>query len=141
MSRVFWDAMMFIYLLEGHPKFAKIIRRVLSESHTRSDILLTSHLSLAEALVGTPGGSGEVKILQETILRMGFTFIPFDQAAVEPFRLLRTDFRLKQPDAMHLACAASAKTDLFLTNDTELLKKKLRVPGVHFIANFENAPL
>lgn len=141
MSRVFWDAMLFVYLLEDHPEYAETVRSLLAASRRRSDTLLTSHLSLAEALVGTPQGSGQALILRNAILGMGFTFVSFDQDAVEPFRMLRTDYRLKQPDAMHLACAAAANTDMFLTNDTELLKKKLRIPGVQFIANFKNAPL
>jgi hypothetical protein len=133
--------MMFIYLLEGHPEFAPKVQTVLAQSRRRGDILLTSYLSLAESLVGMPGGSRHGQIVRETILQMGFTFVAFDQHAVEPFRILRADFRLKQPDAMHLACAAAVKTDLFLTNDTQLLKPGLQVPGVHFIANFMSAPL
>jgi uncharacterized protein len=35
---------------------------------------------------------------------------------------------------MHLACAASAGIDLFLTSDKQLLK--LDVPGIQFIADF-----
>lgn len=140
MSRVFWDAMLFIYLLENDRKFAPQVRAVLAKSRLRGDRLLTSHLSLAEALVGTPGDSGQVRILRQAILEMGFTFVAFDELAVEPFRRLRTDFRLKQPDSMHLACAASVNADLFLTGDKQLLKKNLQVPGIQFIADFEHPP-
>ena len=54
MSRVFWDAMMFIYLLEGSAIFAEPVQQVLARSRRRKDVLLTSYLSLAEALVGMP---------------------------------------------------------------------------------------
>jgi hypothetical protein len=37
---------------------------------------------------------------------------------------------------MNLACAASARVDLFLTGDKQLMK--LNVPGIQFIADFEN---
>jgi predicted nucleic acid-binding protein len=140
MSRVFWDAMLFIYLLEDNRKFAPQVRTVLAKSRQRGDQLLTSHLSLAEALVGTPGDSAQVRILRQVILEMGFVFVAFDEQAVEPFRRLRTDLRLKQPDSMHLACAAAVKTDLFLTGDKQLLKKHLHVPGIQFIADFEHPP-
>ena len=141
MSRVFWDAMMFIYLLENHPVFADPVREVLARSRKRNDILLTSYLSLAEALVGTPQGSPKADVLRSAIPKMGFGFVAFDGDAVEPFRRLRTDFGLRPPDSMHLACAAAVKTDLFLTNDSQLLKKQIHVPGIQFIASFINPPL
>lgn len=140
MSHVFWDAMLFIYLLENNEEFAPQVRAVLAQSRSRGDRLLTSHLSFAEALVGTPGDSSQVRILRNAISEMGFTFVAFDEHAVEPFRRLRTEFKLKQPDSMHLACAAGAKTDLFLTGDKQLLGKHLRVPGIQFIADFEHPP-
>ena len=141
MSRVFWDAMMFIYLVEGNPVFAPAVQKVLAQSQRRSDILLTSHLSLAEALVGTPSGAHEARVLRDAMAAMGFTFVAFDQDAVEPFRRLRTDFGLRPADSLHLACAASAQTDLFLTGDKQLLKKHLHVPGIQFLADFTNPPL
>ena len=140
MSRIFWDAMLFIYLLEDHPKFAPAVQAALAQSRRRGDILLTSYLSLAEALVGMPPGGSAALALRRAVAEMGFTLVAFDDAAVEPFRRLRQDFGLKGPDAMHLACAAAAKTDLFLTGDRELLKKRLIVPGIQFIADFENPP-
>jgi hypothetical protein len=43
---------------------------------------------------------------------------------------------LKAPDSIHLACAAAARTDMFLTNDTQLLNRRLHVPGIQFISDF-----
>ena len=37
MSRVFWDSMMFIYLLEGHSKFAPYVRQSLERSQDRGE--------------------------------------------------------------------------------------------------------
>jgi predicted nucleic acid-binding protein len=141
MSRVYWDAMMLIYLLEEDPLFAEPVRMALARSKKREDTLLTSYLSLAEALVGTEPGSLEAETLRNAIPGMGFTFVAFNGDAVEPFRRLRSDFGLRPPDSMHLACAAAARTDLFLTNDSQLLKRQLQVPGIQFIASFINPPL
>jgi hypothetical protein len=116
MSRVFWDAMLLIYLL------------------------LTSYLSIAETLVGIKPGSGMERVFLETIEEMEFTLVPFDRGAMESFRLVRQQFGLRAPDAMHVACAASSEVDLFLTGDKQLLQKKLHVPGIQFIANFEHPP-
>jgi predicted nucleic acid-binding protein len=45
---------------------------------------------------------------------------------------------LKIVDSIHLACAASAGIDLFLTGDKQLAR--LDVPGIQFTADF-NTPI
>ena len=140
MSRVCWDSMLVMYLLEDHRKFAPVVASVLQQSMQRGDSLLMSYLSLAETLVVAPAESVVSKTLVSTLDSMGFRFLSFDAGAVEPFRLLRNDFGLKAPDAMHLACAAAGKVDLFLTGDKQLLSKRLIIPGIQFIADFEHPP-
>jgi predicted nucleic acid-binding protein len=58
---------------------------------------------------------------------------------MRPFSLLRGREKLKVADAVHLACAASAGIDLYLTGDLQLLR--LDVPGVQFIADFNSSIL
>jgi hypothetical protein len=132
--------MLVMYLLEDHKKFAPVVASLLTRSMQRGDSLLMSYLSLAETLVGVPPQSVVAKTLVSTLDSMGFTFLSFDSEAVEPFRLLRKDFGLKAPDATHLSCAAAGKVDLFLTGDKQLLSKRLIVPGIQFIADFEHPP-
>ena len=67
---------------------------------------------------------------------MGLSSFPFDIGAVIPFSKLRAEHKLKVADSIHLACAASAGIDLFLTGDRRLTK--LDVPGIQFIAEFNN---
>lgn len=140
MSRIFWDSMIVIYLLEGHPLFSLRARQLLERSFRRGDSLFTSYFALGEILAGaekspTPKKTGEV---QQTLQEMGFTFLPFGQGGVAPFSRLRAKEKLKVADCIHLACAASAGIDLFLTGDKQLLK--LDVPGIQFIADF-NTPI
>jgi predicted nucleic acid-binding protein len=77
-------------------------------------------------------------VIKTNLEEVGFSFLPFDGGAVAPFAQLRAIQRLKIADAIHLACAASAGIDLFLTGDKQLLK--LDVPGIQFIADF-NTPI
>ena len=140
MSRICWDSMLVMYLMEDHKRFAPVVASLLTRSMQRGDSLLISYLSLAEILVGMPPESAEAKTFLSTLDEMGFSFLSFDSGAVEPFRVLRKDFGLKAPDAMHLACAAAGKVDLFLTGDKQLLSKRLIVPGIQFIADFEHPP-
>lgn len=141
MSRVFWDTMLLVYLVEGHKTFQPKVRSLLARSYQRGDVLLTSYLALGEVMAGIPQGSPVAGTLLSTLEEMGFAFVEFNRGSVEPFRQLRSLHKLKAPDAMQLACASSAKTDLFLTGDKELIRKKLYAPGIQFIADFENPPL
>ena len=76
------------------------------------------------------------RVVREAIEDMGFMLVPFDEQCIETFAWLRSEMRLKAPDAIHLACAAAARTDLFLTNDQQLLQRRLYVPGIQFIGDF-----
>jgi predicted nucleic acid-binding protein len=55
------------------------------------------------------------------------------------FAEIRTTQRVSPPDAIHLACAAQAGADLFLTNDHRL--RNLVVPGIHIIAGMDSTLL
>lgn len=136
MSRVFFDSMMFAYALEDHPEFAEHVRRVLDRCYDRNDTLLTSCLAVGEVMVGGDVAQGISQIARTAIEDLGFTLIPFDEQCIDTFARLRARMRLKAPDAIHLACAAAARTDLFLTNDQQLLQRRLYVPGIQFIGDF-----
>jgi len=140
MSRICWDTMLFIYLLEDNPSFSPRVRRLLDRSYNRGDQLFTSYLTLGEVMAGADklGNVWNAHTLRETIREMGFVCLPFGEESVAPFGKLRSKDRLKVADAIHLACAASAGIDLFLTGDDQLTK--LDVPGIQFIAEF-NTPI
>lgn len=140
MSRIFWDSMMCIYLLDDHPIFAPRVRQLLERAFKRDDALFTSYLALGEVLAGAEKSpdQGKARMVQQILNEMGFSYLAFDQGAVTPFGHLRAKERIKIADAIHLACAASAGIDLFLTGDKQLVK--LDVPGIQFIADF-NTPI
>lgn len=138
MSRVYWDAMLIIYLLEDHPVFGDRAEALLARSRRRGDALFTSYLSLGEVIAGADRSPQpeKTRAVRNTLLEMGFNYLPFDAGAAEPFSALRSKLNLKIADSIHLACAASAGIDLFLTGDKQL--SKLDVPGIQFIAEFNN---
>ena len=136
MSGIYWDTMLFIYLLEGHPQNSSRVKHLLQRVYERGDSLYTSYLAVGELLAGaklSPDPTRESSI-RSTLDEMGFSYLPFDNGAVRPFSELRAKEKLKAADAIHLACAGSAGIDLFLTGDKQLLK--LHVPGIQFIADF-----
>jgi predicted nucleic acid-binding protein len=140
MSRIYWDTMLLIYLLEGHPEFRERADTLLARARRRSDKLYTSYLALGEIMAGAEKSPHPEKIsaIAAVIREMGFSFLPFDEGAVAPFSRLRAKEKLRVADSIHLACAASAGIDLFLTGDKQLLK--LDIPGIQFIADF-NTPI
>jgi predicted nucleic acid-binding protein len=128
--------MLFIYLLEGNPAHVARVRAILQHCYERGDYLCCSYLALGELMAGAALSADPKKeaVIQNTIREMGFHFLPFDQGAVQPFSRLRAKDKIRVADAIHLSCAASARVDLFLTGDKQLIK--LHVPGVQFIADF-----
>ncbi len=91
-------------------------------------------------MAGGGGNRAKADAARTAIKEMGFTFLPFEERCIEVFSRLRSEQRLKAPDSIHLACAAVAGLDMFLTGDAQLLKRGLHVPGIHFIVDF-NLPI
>ncbi len=140
MSRVFWDTNLFIYLIEGQGPRWQRVTRLASAMHERGDQLITSTLALGEVLVKplrdrTP----ELAAQYEALLSTQASVVAFDLAAARIYAEIRRDSTIKSPDAIQLACAASARVDLFITNDTRLSGKI--IDGIQFIVSLERAPL
>jgi predicted nucleic acid-binding protein len=134
MSRIYWDTMLFVYWLEDHPVYAKRIKHILSKMEERQDILCTSVFTVGEVLVG-PYKTGAFSMAKQilTIFESSFIeIIPYTLAAAERYGRIRSDYKVSAADAIHLACAAEVRTDLFLTNDFALTKKI--IPDIQFMA-------
>ncbi|HEU5342275.1 PIN domain-containing protein [Edaphobacter sp.] len=138
MSKIFWDSMLFVYLLEGNPAYSKRVQHLLQRAYERGDSLHTSFLAFGEVMAGAVNSPDKAIRIQQTMKEMGFSYLPFDAGAVTPFSRLRAVNKLKVADSIHLASAASAGIDLFLTGDKQL--SGLDVPGIQFIADF-NTPI
>lgn len=138
MSRVYWDAMMFIYWLEGNPQFGKRVDAIWSRMAERNDQLITGTLTLGEVLAGAyKGGANEERIqdVKSSMMSTVSQLVPFTAETAELFGRIKGTVKVASADAIHLACAASAGTDLFLTNDKNLIGKI--VPGIQFIAGLD----
>ena len=140
MSRIFWDTMLFVYLMDDHPTYSQRVLQLLDRSYRRGDSLLTSYLALGEIVAGAEKSPnrGKADAIRSTIEEMGFSFLTFGERAVIPFSSLRARQKVRVADAIHLACAASTGIDLFLTGDKDLIR--LDIPGIQFIADF-NSPI
>jgi predicted nucleic acid-binding protein len=133
MSRIFWDTNLFIYLFEANGILSERVAEIRESMNRRGDQLFTSTLTVGEVLAGPArAGRSDVAKQYEQALVQACVLVPFDVTAAREYAQIRRDKSVKPPDAMQLACAAVAKSDLFITND-ERLSQKI-VPGIQFIA-------
>ena len=115
------------------PRVAEILDRM----EARHDTLCASAFAAAEILVGLYKSeerelaAGVERFFQSPELRV----IDFRLSTARRYAEIRSRVRVSPADAIHLASAAEAGVDLFLTHDRRL-KGKL-VPGIHFIADLE----
>jgi predicted nucleic acid-binding protein len=136
-SRIYWDTMLFIYWLEDHPQYAKRVDAIHSRMQERQDRLITGTFTFGEVLAGayrrnaTRLADESRRLLQAVVAEA----VPFTLDAAEQYARIRGLLGLAPADAIHLACAAQARTDLFLTNDKRLVGKI--VPGIQFISSLD----
>ena len=139
MSRIYWDTMLFIYWLEANPHFGKRVDAIWSHMQKRNDVLITGALALGEILAGAykqgaaPQRIQDVKKAFENIVS---EVIPFTRETADLFGQIKGSWKIPSADAIHLACAATAKTDLFLTHDKHLAGKT--IPGIQFIGTLDS---
>jgi len=133
-SRIYWDTMLFIYWLEDHPEFAKRVNAIHSRMQERHDQLLTGAFTFGEVLAA-PYRKGAAQVADESrrlLQSVVSEVVPFTLETADHYARIRGALGLPPADAIHLAAAAQAGTDLFLTNDKRLVGKF--VPGIQFIA-------
>ena len=141
MSRIFVDSNIFIYHFEDPGTRGLRATEILRRIGERGDDFMASALALGEVLVKPiEHGNAILEARYRALLRGPLVDLaPFDAIAGELFAQVRQDHRIKTPDAIHLATAASAGCDLFITNDDRL--SAAFVPGIKFIVSMDRAPL
>jgi predicted nucleic acid-binding protein len=140
MSRIFWDTNPFIYLFEGAEPFLSPVKKLRQRMTERNDELITSTMTLGELQVGPRrAGNPALAAHYKQVILQTAMIVAFDNKAADIYAALRENRAIKPPDAIQLSCAAALGVELFITKDAAL--HRLSVPGIHFIASAENAPL
>ncbi|MBL8217083.1 MAG: PIN domain-containing protein [Bryobacterales bacterium] len=137
MSLVYWDTMLFAYLLEGHREYGPQVSQISRRMEERGDILCTSVFTVGETLAGPSKTQrwDEVSKIREFFRSPELRLLEFKLSTAEIFGELRARGGISAGDAIHLASASEARVDLFLTHDKRLARKV--VPGIQFIATLE----
>jgi predicted nucleic acid-binding protein len=138
MTHVFWDTNLYIYLLEKNSPFRPPVYTLRQKMLAAQISLVTSTMTLGEVITGPRIMGDEALAAQyRNLLTKTSTIVPFEEKAADLYATIRAQHRVKQPDAIQLASAATHGVELFITNDDKLWK--LRVPGIHFIVSIETA--
>jgi predicted nucleic acid-binding protein len=129
--------MLFVYRLEGNPQFGERVDAIWRRMQERNDELITGALAFGEVLAGAYlTGASQLKIAEvRTAMEVTASeVIPFSEAIADVYGRIKA-LKIPSADAIHLACAASASTDLFLTSDKNLIGRV--IPGIQFIAGLD----
>jgi predicted nucleic acid-binding protein len=140
MARIFWDSNLFIYLFEKNAEWSPRVVQFRQRMLQRRDDLLTSCLTVGEVLT-KPKELGNAT-LEKAYLNFfsgeSVELVAFNLDAAKIYGDIRRRERVRPADAIQLACAAAAGTDLFVTNDDRL--SKLVVSGVTFVTGIDRIP-
>ena len=137
MSRIYFDTMLFVYLIEDNPQYKPRVKSILGSIHHRRDTLCTSVFTVGEILTGAykRAANDLATQIKEALRPPEVELLPFSLETSERYARIRAENRVSPADAIHLASAAQAGVNLFLTNDRSL--PKLVVPGIDFIAGLD----
>jgi len=140
MARVFWDTNLFIYMFEKNAEWSSRVIELRRRMLARGDELLTSYLTVGEVIT-------KPKQLNNAMLERSYLnffsggsveLVGFSLDAAQRYGDIRSRERIRPADAIQLACASAARTDLFVTNDNRL--SGLVVSGVTFVTGIDRVP-
>ena len=138
MTRAFWDTNLFIYQWDRTSPFQAPVLALRKKMVSTGIELVTSTMTMGEIMVG-PVSQGQHALAAQykAALMQAATIVPFEEKAPDLFAIARAQYRVKQPDAIQLACAAAHGVELFITNDDRL--QQVRLSGIHFIVSIQMA--
>lgn len=130
--------MLFIYWLEEHPQYGRRVDEIYSRMKARQDQLLTGSFTFGEVLAGfyRKGLTDRAKHIRWRMQELVAEVVDYTVETADRYGQIRGSLSIAPADAIHLASAAQAGTDLFLTNDKRLVGKF--VPGIQFVASLED---
>ena len=126
-KRVYFDANIFISLMEGFPALARSLSDIRDSIFHGQARIFTSELTLCEVLVPAFRADNTQLLMQyrRFLEESGaFELIPTTRDIYIRASLLRAQLGLKTPDAIHVSSAVTSECQVFLTHDTKLKTPK-----------------
>lgn len=113
----------FIYFVEKHPDYVARMRSIFQRVAQAQLQIITSAITLTEVLTLPleTGNATYQREYREMLLNTeAITTLPVTIGIAEKAAELRAKYRLRTPDALHVATALVSNCDAFLTNDLKL---------------------
>lgn len=125
--KVALDSAGFIYFFEDNPNFSDLSAVVFELAEKNKISIISSILVSVEVLTGyrrAKNNSAENEFKQMLKDFPNIEMYGITDKLVDHIVHLRAIYRMKTPDAIHLATAIEHKADVFITNDRQLKKVK-----------------
>jgi len=117
------DTALFIYFIEEHPRFLRLIEPLFAAADEGKRELVTSALTLLEVLV-VPFRAGNLALAEryENLLTRssGIRIVDLTRDQLRTAAQLRAATAVRTPDALQLAAAITSRCTSFITNDRRL---------------------
>ena len=117
------DTAPLIYFVERHPTYLALVREIIRRVDLGILTGYSSVVTLTEVLT-QPRQAGNAALEREyrdlLLHSRNFTLLPLDVDTADRAAELRAKYRLRTPDALHIATALNAGCEAFLTNDGRL---------------------
>jgi len=120
---VYFDANIFIYLLEHHSDLGEVCLSIVQSAVDKELDGYSGDLVLAELLVKPlkDNNARAVKAVKDLFSKeTRIELLPHQRSTFETAALLRANYKIKLPDALHIATAIENHIEVFLTNDREI---------------------
>ena len=131
-SKVGLDTSVFIYHFEKHPIYSPLTQELLSSIEKGVRKGITSTITLMEIIVKPLSlGRNDIARKYEALL-MNFPnldVVDLDRDVIRQAARLRTEYRLRPPDALQASACLLGGAEVFITNDRQLdrLKEKMDI--------------
>lgn len=122
-KRVYFDANIFIYLLEHHQELGEICLSLVQSAVDKEMDGYSGELVLAELLVKPlkDNNARAVQAVKDLFTKdTRIELLPHTKSAFIAAAHLRATYKIKLPDALHIATAIENDIEVFLTNDREI---------------------
>ncbi len=124
MRRIYLDSCAVIYAFEGIPELRARIGTALLPPNEESPCVVYTDLTRLECRVKplAEGNAGLLKTYDEFFSTPGYEKHALDALTFDLATDLRAEYRIKTPDALHLAAAITSGCLQFWTNDARLMR-------------------
>ncbi|KKQ36946.1 MAG: PilT protein-like protein [Candidatus Levybacteria bacterium GW2011_GWC2_37_7] len=119
------DSNIFIYNLEGNSEFVKFTDSIFKKLLANKLKAVTSIVSLIEILSFQKTSNVAKQLTEDLFSTPNLEVFDVNQEIAVEAAKIRREYGFRLPDAIQLATAKCAKTEIFITNDQKLKKFKL----------------